>query len=247
MASPSKIVLPNASFASIANFALIGTSVTPSYLAVYGGSLAGTLRNLATPMAAPATVLGANPTVSAGFATFSMFPESGLQINQSDALDWTWMGIIKGVGLVDPGVVNILGDRQSAPLSNINISFGNANNINLLQVLSPNGVVSETISLPAGTLETFGMYVFTGQSGVNVTAQNLTVGQSNAVNSNTTTSPFATGGPLFKVGTTSGATSSPGTLDACVEGFWPSVLSSGDQAIAATFMRNYAASVGITV
>ena len=244
MANPSKIVLPNANFVANAMMALIGTSVAPAFLGVFGGSLPGSLRNLAAPGAAASTVAGAAPTIMSGFAECLSFPETGFQTALLEVPDYTWMGIVQGTSLTT-GSCQVFGDRSGA-LSNDTLITIDSTNINLFQATT-SAPASTVVGPTSGATSQFGLYAFTGQSGVGLTSQNLTVGQVNSVSAVANTNAFVQTTTPFKIGTGANVTAAAGGVNIAVMGWWTSVLSAGDQAIAAAFMRKYAASVGITV
>lgn len=248
MTSPTQIIIPGADFSAAPAAWILPTSVAPSYLGVYGDNLPRTLQNGARIGAVPCDVAGSAPILSPGYASFTHVPEQGILTNELEVPNWTWMAVFQGVALTT-FQLNLWGDRYGTPQ---NQGFDDStitvnNGVVSLTQFTAGGAVQANLFPTLSILQQWNIFVFTGQSGVNVTGQMLTVGQDHSIANTPTASAFIQTTDRRIIGTGPGQTGTPGSLNIAMVGVWSSVLSSNDQTLAAGWMRKLAAKNGITV
>lgn len=229
-------------------FVIPGLSVAPSYLGVFGHSKVRTLTNCAGKGLAPCTAAGADVTLSEGYASFSTFPEAGLQSSQLETPNYTWMGLIRVPGITTDNA-SVFGEASAAGALNNTKIYATSVSLTITQVNSDASAVNAALGVGSSPIQNWGLYCFTGTSGVGMTSQTLTVGQANTVFNIPNAKIFSQTTRPFKIGTGTSGTSTffrNGT-DCVSQAYFPSVLSSGDQAALAAWMRKLAARSGITV
>ncbi len=250
--SPTQFIVPNADNTPLPLGWVMPTSVAPAYLGVFGGSAARTLQNGAVVNAAPSTVIGTAPPSASGYTTFTGDPAAAIQTNQTDALNWTLMTIAWAPALAS-GVSAVVwgGQAETTTGNNLFVFFDNQGGT-LEMFVQQKLVGGSTISgFGAVNIESNfsvpNLICLTGQSGVGSTSQNLTAGASPGVVSIASATAFETGTLGAQIGTSGGGASFPGSFNCAILGFWTSVLSTQDIALAAAWMRKIAAKQGVTV
>lgn len=248
MTIPSKILVPGADFTSNPLGFVLPASVPAAYLGVYGGTLARSLQNNAVVASTPSTVLGANPAISSGFMTTIGFPQTGITTPATEQLNWTWMGVFEAVSF-STGDLAVWGDRSGGSHTANTCIFATPSQLSVIQAMTDATTVSAVPFITAPQIATWGMYIFTGTSGTNVTAQNLTVGGTRTVVTTATAKTFAVSALPFTIGAGNAFTSSffQNSANVVTHVFFNSVLSGADQTLMEAWMRAYALKQGITV